>query len=100
MEQAAAASADNDYIFNSNKEIITTAYLDTLSKDQIRLVLNEMYARHGYNFTKEPYLSYFASKPWYIPMYETSEETELYFNEIEMQNKIIIINYETAKGWR
>lgn len=89
-----------DYLFNSDKEYITEAYLNTQSQKQVRLILNEMYARHGYIFTLDEYIQYFSAKAWYMPKYTSAEEAESYFNDIEKANKTVIVNYEISKNWR
>lgn len=96
------ASSQNgeDYLFNSDKEYITVNYLDTQTREQVRLIVNEMYARHGYIFKLDKYKQYFSSKKWYTPKYTSEQEAESYFNEIERQNKVTIVNYEKSKGWK
>ena len=89
-----------DYLFNSDKQYITNEYLDTQTQEQVRLILNEMYAWHGYIFKIEEYSSYFSKKAWYTPVYTSEFEAESHFNDIERQNKITIVNYEKSKGWR
>lgn len=92
--------SDSGYLFNSDKEYITNEYLDTLSQKQVRLILNEMYARHGYIFNLDEYIQYFSSRPWYVPKYTSADQAESYFNDVEKYNKKIIVNYEISKGWR
>ncbi len=91
---------NSEYLFNSDTEYITVEYLDTKTQEETRLILNEMYARHGYMFTTDKYKSYFSSKSWYIPIYSSDVEAEKYFNDIERQNKNTITNFEKSKGWR
>ena len=103
LEQQAAASQekkDGEYLFNSDSEYITDSYLDTKTKDEIRLILNEIYARHGYIFSTDKYINYFAAKSWYKPQYDSIDDAEKQFNAVEQQNKTTIVNYEKAHGWR
>ena len=95
-----AASGSADYLFNSDTEYITNEFLDMLSQKQVRFILNEIYARHGYIFKLEEYNQFFSSKSWYVPRYTSDKEAEIYFNDIEKQNKMTIVNYEISKGWR
>lgn len=90
----------SQYLFDSDKEYITYEYLNTKTQDEIRLILNEIYARHGYIFKSEVYKQYFLNQSWYVPRYSSDVEAEQYFNGIERQNKIIIANYEASRGWR
>ena len=93
-------AANTGYLFNSDTEYITEAYLNTKTRDEVRLILNEIYARHGYVFNNEYYRQYFSAKPWYTPMYSSAETAEWYFNSIETANKNISVQYEKARGWR
>lgn len=93
-------SASGDFLFNSDSKYITAADLDKMTQEEVRLVLNEMYARHGYIFTLDTFKQYFGAKPWYTPRYASAEEAESFFNDFEKQNKLIITDYEVSKGWR
>ena len=90
----------NEYLFKSDEEIITWEYLSAKSQEEVRLLLNEIYARHGYIFSSPEYITYFTSKPWYEEKYHLAEDAEREFNETERANKEIIVNYEKSRGWR
>jgi hypothetical protein len=64
-----------------------------LSTEDLRLMRNEIYARHGYVFN-DPYLQgYFSGQPWYLPKGSDSQvEAEL--NPIEKRNIDIIHSRE------
>lgn len=62
------SNSDNsgDYILPySSKREVTSSDLKGLSQKQLLLASNEIFARHGYKFPKDPYKSYFESKSWY-----------------------------------
>ena len=88
------------YIFPSDRQYITQADLDARSRDEIRLILNEMYARHGYIFSTPQYRQYFESQQWYRGTSTDQNEVMSYFNAYETANKNFIIKYEEAHGWR
>lgn len=88
---------DDEYIFPSDRVYLTTEMLDELSKDEIALLRNEIYARHGYIFNLEEYKTYFDRKSWYRPNEYFDESM---FNAIEKANKDFIVEYEIEKGWR
>lgn len=88
---------DDEYIFPSDREYLTTEMLDELSKDELALLRNEIYARHGYVFNLEEYKTYFNRKSWYRPNEYFDESM---FNAIEKANKDLIVEYEIEKGWR
>ncbi len=66
--------------------------LKNLTKDQLGLARNEIFARHGYVFTNDEYKKYFSSKSWYVPNpnYDGSDST---LNEYE------IANYKVLQAW-
>ena len=88
---------DNEYFFPSDRQLITTEQLYSLTKDEVALLRNEIYARHGYIFNSDKYSKYFSSKHWYVPNPYFDESM---FNDIERINKTTIVEYEIGKGWR
>lgn len=92
-------SLDGTYILpKSDKEKLTRADLEGLTKEQLRLARNEIYARHGMIFGVEDLDTYFATKSWYKP---TISFTDFYENVemsiIEEQNVILIQQEEKGK---
>ena len=51
-------------------------------------IKNEIYARHGYIFTEQPYKTYFNSQNWYNGTKKVVSESEL--NKYEMNNITLI----------
>lgn len=91
-------SYTNDiFMFPSDKEYISEDDLRYKSKDEVAMIRNEIYARHGYVFNTEPYKSYFESQEWYAPNYNFDDSL---FNAIEKANKDFIVEYEETMGWR
>lgn len=90
----------NEYMYASDTGLVTEDELKKLTQAEIRLLLNEMYARHGYIFSTKEYSDYFMKRTWYIPRYTSQSDAEAGFNDMERRNKIIISDYEKSKGWR
>lgn len=88
---------EETYLFPSDREYITELDLTGKTRDDVALIQNEIYARHGYIFNTEPFKSYFESKDWYTPNENFNDSV---FSEIEKTNKDFLVNYETEKGWR
>ena len=86
-----------EYLFPSDREYITEYDLRYKTKEEVALIRNEIYARHGYIFKSETYQSYFESKDWYRPNPYFDDSL---FNEIEKSNKDFIVEYEKSMGWR
>lgn len=95
--QVVEFSEEEKYLFPSNKEYISEADLYGKTKDEIALIRNEIYARHGYVFNTEPFKSYFESKDWYVPNENFDDSV---FSEIEKTNKDFLVEYEESRGWR
>lgn len=84
----------NDYLFPSDTKLLTGEYLDTKSKNEIDLIRNEIYARHGYIFKMEQYYNYFIQKSWYKPIEPDMDKVYDDFNSIEKQNIEILVEYQ------
>lgn len=99
-KNATSGSTSSGYYYPSNTKYITTAELDAMTPSEIRLILNEMYARHGYIFVSEQYQNYFSAKSWYRGTTTSQDEALKYFNSYELANRKTIVDYETAHGLR
>ena len=66
-----------------------------MSKHDLALARNEIYARHGRKFQTEEYSKYFSSKSWYSinPNYNYSDD-DSNLNSIEVKNVQFILNAE------
>lgn len=95
-------NGDDAYIYPSNTEYITEWELDSYTRDEIVLIRNEIYARHGYNFSDANIRAYFESQSWYRPVAGLNASTfdTSVFNDYERTNLDTIINYEQEMGWR
>ena len=61
------------------------------SPRELKIMKNEIYARHGYIFKTPELKSYFESQPWYKP---TSDDVTNLLSNIEIQNAAFIKGYE------
>lgn len=79
---------DEDYVLpNSTKKLLTLSDISGLSKDKLRLAINEIYARHGRKFKKVDIQQYFNSKPWYRGTIEANDfDAEKILSSIEIKN--------------
>jgi len=105
--QTSATTAENGDIgiidtddYNLDEYYISDTILDKLSQDEVRTLLNAMYAHYGYTFTTEQYAQFFSSKPWYSSRGTSMSDCESMFNDYERKNKETITDYESRKGWR
>ena len=73
-------------------QAITEEMLHGLSLHELRLLRNEVYARHGRTFGPVWLQQYFDFQPWYRPVEEGQKPSEL--SAIEKQNVETIVAYE------
>ena len=66
LPDAVKAIGSDQYIFpNSSTTKLTKAEIRAIDKALLPYARNEIYARHGYSFTKSNFKAYFADKSWY-----------------------------------
>ncbi|HAJ16412.1 MAG TPA: hypothetical protein DCL24_08995 [Erysipelotrichaceae bacterium] len=87
----ARMKASNGQIFpNSSTAVLTDAELAQIkTPSQLRIAINEIYARNHYTFTKNASVkSYFESKSWYTADSSRKDDTDMnsIFNSVEKQN--------------
>ena len=89
-------NTSEDYLFeNSNTKLLTESDIQGMSKYDLALARNEIYARHGRKFKTPEYSAYFSSKSWYKinPNYNYDDDNSN-LNEIEKKNVLFILNAE------
>ena len=81
----------SNYILpDSDKKFLSQEDIASLSKEELRLARNEIYARHGYVFKSADLQKYFSSQPWYHedPSYHNS------LSKIELKNAQLLMTRE------
>ncbi len=93
-----------DYILpDSEWKEVTRSELDRLSRDELRMAINEIYARAGRMFSNKEVQDYFNSQSWYEPLYdpETFDSNPgRYLSGTEIRNIEIIREYQKEKGYK
>lgn len=85
----------DDYIIPySASVLLSEADVEDLSWEEVALARNELYARHGYIFTKDRTKDYFEDKDWYVGT--VSDQMKIYkeFSDIERKNVDFLADYE------
>lgn len=85
---------DADYILaDSHERYYTEDELSGLTKNQLAIARNEIYARHGYIFKKNQTMKkYFEGKSWYKGTKDNVPDSD--FNVYEKANIDLIVNME------
>ncbi|MCC8141238.1 MAG: zinc-ribbon domain-containing protein [Lachnospiraceae bacterium] len=101
---ADTAGSEGDYLCSySSDRLITSADLASISSGNYgtlpagetlpQMIVNEIYAKHGYQFQNPDIEAYFQAKPWYqqIGSYQTDQSiVEQSFNSYEKQNVLFL----------
>jgi hypothetical protein len=89
---------DSTYILpDSSARYLTDSDIASLSKEQLALARNEIFARHGYVFTSQKYKDYFSSKSWYVPNPDFSGDVAG-LNSYEQKNVALIQKAEVSRA--
>ena len=91
-----------DYLLPSDSAYITTEDLVGHTQEELSLMRNEIYARHGYNFQNESLRNYFLAQSWYVPIEGVNADTfgSDNMSPYERANLKTIMDYEREMGWR
>lgn len=91
----------NEYILpDSDKRYLQMSDLEGFTAEQCRLARNELFARHGRLFSDESLQAYFNSKSWYVGTILPENFDDSVFNEYEIANRDLIVQFEKERGYR
>ncbi len=85
-------AVDGMIIPDSSERLLAPAELEPLTRAQLRLARNEIYARHGRIFDSADLQDYFARQAWYRPV-----AREVSLTRIERANVTLIQSVERRK---
>lgn len=90
------------YLLPTDTEYISEADLSGFTREQVTLIRNELFARHGYNFSSQSIRAYFEAQSWYepVPGVDSSSFDPAVFNDYEQKNLATILAFEQSMGWR
>lgn len=75
----------------ASSELLKEADVENMLEEELEVMRNEIYARHGYSFKDKEMRARFDSTSWYIPMGVDIREQ---LTDIEVQNIDLIYRYE------
>jgi len=93
-------ATENEYIFNGDTEEITREQLKKMDRNETFIALDELYARHGMIFENEYVQKVFEKQLWYSPKTYDMNVAFEEFNEMELLNHQIIVDYQREKRYR
>ena len=89
------SSEENEYVLpDSDKRKLKKSDLKGLSKEELRIARNEIYARHGRMFDDKKLQKYFDSQSWYEGTVPASEFSEDVLSSVEKKNVAFIRQFE------
>lgn len=86
-----STATDKIYEINASAKILTKTDVENLSKGDLLVLRNTIYARHGYSFKKRFLRVFFDAQPWYIPVHTNIKAN---FSDIELKNIELLLKYE------
>lgn len=94
--------SSDSYILPTDTQYITAEDLYGMSKEQVSLARNEIYARYGYSFKSISIRDYFMQQSWYHENPNVNANTFgiNYLNDCERANLETIQQYERDMGWK
>lgn len=91
LEEGMLASTTRIFEMNPSSRELTARELETLTKGDLIILRNSIYAKHGYSFKKSSLRNYFDGLDWYIPVYT---DIKRFLTETEKKNIKNMLNYE------
>ena len=89
------SSEENEYVLpDSAKRKLKKSDLKGLSKEELRIARNEIYARHGRMFDDKKLQKYFDSQSWYEGTVPASEFSEDVLSSVKKKNVAFIRQFE------
>jgi hypothetical protein len=76
---------------NPSLEILSKKFVENLSKVDLMILRNCIYAKHGYSFKQSRLTSYFLGESWYMPI---SNDIRSELTNIEKSNIKLLLAYE------
>lgn len=89
------SSEESEYVLpDSAERKLKKSDLKGLSKEELRIARNEIYARHGRMFDDKKLQKYFDSQSWYDGTVHASEFSEDVLSSVEKKNVAFIRQFE------
>ncbi len=75
----------------ASQKLLTEKDMQNRYAQELRVMRNEIYARHGYAFKLKDMRNFFEDKDWYLPIYS---DVRADLTDIEKQNEALIKRFE------
>ncbi len=102
--QSQSSESESSYsgsTYSGNTSYMSQSEVSEMSREELNIALNEIYARRGRIFDDPSLAAYFNSQSWYTPKYTASEFSKnVVFNEYEQANLQLLVNEQQKRGYR
>lgn len=85
-------SNDGGYYHITSSRLLTEEDIKGFSKSDLKIMRNEIFARHGYIFRDPMLQEYFSQMPWYTP--QQADISQIALSSVEQNNVLFIKRYE------
>ena len=75
----------------ASQRLLKTADVENLTKGELEFMRNEIFARHGYCFSKKNLRQQFENEDWYVP---NTVDIKGFLTDVEKKNIALIKRYE------
>lgn len=96
-EEAKAGVPSKEFYEDAANDGAYSAISEHMPFDDLDVMVNEIYAWHGYKFKDQKWQNYFASKPWYTPKHDNVDSL---LSEQEKRNTQFIREYQKVNKGR
>lgn len=89
--ELAPTNTYSSYEINASERLLTKKDLENLSKGDLYIIRNAIYARHGYSFKKRQLRTLFDKENWYMPVHVDIKKD---LTDLEKKNIQLLLTYE------
>lgn len=82
---------DVGYFPQGSQRLLKTEDVENLAREELSMMRNEIFARHGYCFSRKEYRQLFENEDWYVP---NTVDVRNLLTDIEKKNVALIKRYE------
>lgn len=98
-ESAQEETEQSDLVIfpDSSTVLLTDAQVQALSDDEIQYAIDEIYARHGFIFSRKSAYERLKNEPWYHPTEPDMQKVADSFNSVERKNVDLLATYRAQR---
>lgn len=91
IDESYLSTTSKVYKYNPSVELLSKKQVENLTKADLFILRNSIYAKHGYSFKKRPLRVYFDRQSWYMPLFTDIKHL---LTDTEKENIQLLLSYE------